>query len=204
MGLRSLLGICGVDNGRIEQFLRTRDESFVSKDRDHNLETKAVLNKSLPQERDSLEYSARADRRTPPAPETNLCMKGTQDVAKTPQDFISVYSNTTPSVHTVSNDGIPSELVTIDHIEGHAQPTTNEAASSTAPDILVSKANFPSLNDQAQLSGARDEISCLAAAEIIAGMRGHDNPEEVWPELGCSSSRRCMVKNMAIFQMMDR
>ena len=48
-----------------------------------------------------------------------------------------------------------------------------------------------------------DETSCEDAARIIARMRGHEDPEEVWPELGCSFSRKCMVKNMAIFQMVD-
>jgi hypothetical protein len=48
-----------------------------------------------------------------------------------------------------------------------------------------------------------DETSCEDAARIIASMRGHEDPEGVWPELGCSSVRKCMVKNMTIFQMVD-
>jgi hypothetical protein len=48
-----------------------------------------------------------------------------------------------------------------------------------------------------------DETSCEDAARIIASMRGQDDPERVWPELGCSVTRGCMVKNITIFQMVD-
>jgi hypothetical protein len=48
-----------------------------------------------------------------------------------------------------------------------------------------------------------DETSCEDAARIIASMRGHEDPEGVWPELGCSATRSCMVKNITIFQMVD-
>ena len=50
----------------------------------------------------------------------------------------------------------------------------------------------------------RDETSCEDAARIIAGMRGSDDPEGVWPELGCSNTQKCMVKNIALFQIMDQ
>ena len=48
-----------------------------------------------------------------------------------------------------------------------------------------------------------DETSCEDAARIIASMRGHRDPEGVWPELGCSARESCMVKNITIFQMID-
>ncbi len=50
----------------------------------------------------------------------------------------------------------------------------------------------------------RDETSCEIAARIIAGMRGSDDAEGVWPELGCSNKQKCMVKNIALFQIMDK
>lgn len=57
--------------------------------------------------------------------------------------------------------------------------------------------------DQEAPSTGADETSCEDAARIIASMRGQDDPERVWPELGCSTTRSCMVKNMTIFQMAD-
>jgi hypothetical protein len=55
----------------------------------------------------------------------------------------------------------------------------------------------------AAIKGA-DETSCEDAARIIASMRGHEDPEGVWPELGCSATRSCMVKNITIFSMVDQ
>lgn len=55
---------------------------------------------------------------------------------------------------------------------------------------------------EAAVKGA-DETSCEDAARIIASMRGHEDPEGVWPELGCSSTRNCTVRNMTIFQIVD-
>jgi hypothetical protein len=57
--------------------------------------------------------------------------------------------------------------------------------------------------EQEAPSKGADETSCEDAARIIASMRGQDNPERVWPELGCSATRSCMVKNITIFQMVD-
>jgi hypothetical protein len=57
--------------------------------------------------------------------------------------------------------------------------------------------------EQEAPSKGADETSCEDAARIIASMRGQDDPERVWPELGCSTTRSCMVKNMTIFQMVD-
>jgi hypothetical protein len=48
------------------------------------------------------------------------------------------------------------------------------------------------------------ETSCEAAANIIAGMRGHGNIEQARAELGCGEDRECSVKNIVLFQVMDR
>ena len=60
----------------------------------------------------------------------------------------------------------------------------------------------PAYEQKTAVKGA-DETSCEDATRIIASMRGNEDPEGVWPELGCSSTRKRMVKNMAIFQMVD-
>ena len=57
--------------------------------------------------------------------------------------------------------------------------------------------------EQAPPSNSIDETSCEDAARIIAGMRGHEDPQRVWPELGCSTTKKTMVKNITIFQMAD-
>ncbi|KIW34054.1 uncharacterized protein PV07_00856 [Cladophialophora immunda] len=49
-----------------------------------------------------------------------------------------------------------------------------------------------------------EETSCEEAARIIAGLRGRNNPDDVWNELGCGTSQSCRVKNLAVFELMDR
>lgn len=46
-----------------------------------------------------------------------------------------------------------------------------------------------------------DETDCEHAARIIASMRGHGDHESLWPELGCSLEKKCMIKNIRLFQM---
>lgn len=49
-----------------------------------------------------------------------------------------------------------------------------------------------------------DESTCEAAANIIASMRGHGDTEKVLAELGCTSNQSCAVKNITIFELIDR
>jgi len=47
-----------------------------------------------------------------------------------------------------------------------------------------------------------DEMDCVAAAQIITSIRGGLDPEEVWPELGCSRTVRTSVKNNDLISLM--
>ncbi|EEP79776.1 predicted protein [Uncinocarpus reesii 1704] len=46
--------------------------------------------------------------------------------------------------------------------------------------------------------------SCETAARIITTMRGDSDMKDARAELGCASESNCMVKNMAIFDLLDR
>lgn len=46
-----------------------------------------------------------------------------------------------------------------------------------------------------------DAMDCEKAAHIITSLRGGGNPEDVWPELGCSGAHRTSVKNMHIMSL---
>jgi hypothetical protein len=179
IGLRSLLGIYGVDNGRIEEFLRTGDASLARREYQQDV--------ALPKRAyGSIENCGSA------------CVKPPPCTAAPHQQVMQVSSITLP--HDITP---PETVVGTDHTEFLGKD--NAAARSQILPVLRNPiSTIPNGGDDLQSSSARDEISCLAAAEIIAGMRGHDNPEEIWPELGCSSSKKCMVKNMAIFQIMDQ
>lgn len=192
-GLRSLLGICGVDAGRIEEFLRTGDAS--STDTSHGVKTKVA---SPPRERASRQTCAATHMRTPPALETDVCTKDMQRMARTPE---VVQADPNP-ISCASENHIISQMTADRHCT--EAPILHIAELSMPPATSSANVEHPTSSNRGRGPGAHDEISCVAAAEIIAGMRGYDNPEEVWPELGCSSSKKCMVKNMAIFQIMDQ
>lgn len=46
--------------------------------------------------------------------------------------------------------------------------------------------------------------SCVTAAKIIENMQNHSDFRDVQSELGCGSKSTCMVKNMSIFDIVDR
>ena len=88
-----------------------------------------------------------------------------------------------------AEDGLPSD-------QGYSKESqassTLRSTSGTSSDLIVSGSRFS------------DSTSCEEAARIIAGMRGHDDADAIWPELGCNSSKDCVVRNMTIFQIVDR
>jgi hypothetical protein len=53
-------------------------------------------------------------------------------------------------------------------------------------------------------TGIGQSASCENAAEIIASLRDHPDILDVRSELGCDSDSRCMVKNMSIFEILDK
>nr|OQO26832.1 hypothetical protein B0A51_06493 [Rachicladosporium sp. CCFEE 5018] len=46
-----------------------------------------------------------------------------------------------------------------------------------------------------------DEMDCEEAARIITTLRGEEDPESVWPSLGCSSAKRTTVKNSVLMSL---
>ncbi|KAF2757898.1 hypothetical protein EJ05DRAFT_371038 [Pseudovirgaria hyperparasitica] len=50
---------------------------------------------------------------------------------------------------------------------------------------------------------SKDTMDCEEAARLIASFRGHHSTDQIWPELGCSSAKRCAVKNSIIMSLAD-
>lgn len=46
--------------------------------------------------------------------------------------------------------------------------------------------------------------SCETAARIITGLREYSDVREIRSELGCTSEQNCMIKDMSIFEQLDR
>lgn len=151
-------------------------------------------------------------------PQNHINCRGPQHPSQVENSFSSPPASTT--VHRGGDVGLMSPtsiLGSPDHKNSlHSMDKTlqeDEAEpSNMAPEIrdnqsLSEKSSAPCLpcrayEQEGNVRGA-DETSCEDAARIIASMRGQEDPEGVWPELGCSATRSCMVKNITIFQMVD-
>jgi hypothetical protein len=48
------------------------------------------------------------------------------------------------------------------------------------------------------------EMSCKAAARIIADMQGLNDTEEIKNTLGCKGRKECVVKNTALFHVLEK
>jgi hypothetical protein len=207
--LRSLLSMCGVDDRRTEEFLRTGNASFVvTENAGCDLKTTFGKEASLTEKANvAMQDCAAAYLRPPSATGTAIRKTVAQySIAEAPQIATAVSLNSLPQVPAVSHHYTSFENMDRTPPPNSSDISIHAARSSPtlAPIDLDEPFSDQNGQDRVHSFGARDEISCLDAAEIIAGMRGHDDPEEVWPELGCNSSGTCMVKNIAMFQIMDQ
>lgn len=122
------------------------------------------------------------------------------DTKTSPLD-IKVPTSPTDSLVESSNPPTPAEHA---HVDGpnksapSARPCCGSKTISCTPSSLNSHLTA--------LIRPNDERTCEEAARIIASMRGsHGNPEEVMRELGCAEGdAKCSVKNVKVFQLMDR
>jgi hypothetical protein len=56
----------------------------------------------------------------------------------------------------------------------------------------------------ASIQHTGQSMSCVTAARIIENTQNHSEFRDVRSELGCGSESTCMVKNMSIFDILDR
>ena len=87
----------------------------------------------------------------------------------------------------------------------HESPLNDQAASADQPpdvDPAIPKAS------QAPQSGGKQDAgqatSCETAARIISTLRDHSDMQGLRSELGCHSESKCTVKNMDIFEILDK
>ena len=77
-----------------------------------------------------------------------------------------------------------------------ATPATVDAEASTTPTTAVSEPSHFS-------SASPTQMSCTAAAKIIAEMQGHGDMLRAKAKLGCQADQECLVKNTSLFQALE-
>jgi hypothetical protein len=193
--LRALLELLGVSGEGVEGWLRTGDISYVKAgqsqvgsssreaDNPQNLPTPSSMNGGEV----CLPTASRPD-----------C--GSRNALSAALQMQHAISDTAPVAPSATF--IPSKRIAETDLSEIRTASNNTSSAAQIPLDTPSKTFQPEV--RAPNPAPRDEISCLDAAEIIAGMRGHDRPEDVLPELGCGNRRSCTAKTMAIYQIMDQ
>ena len=82
--------------------------------------------------------------------------------------------------------------------QGSVTEPSRGRPSSPAP-----SPNTPNTTASTPNSTSHLEMSCAAAAQIMANMYRDGNKELAREALGCSGSEECMVKNTLVFQLLD-
>ena len=80
-------------------------------------------------------------------------------------------------------------------------PEVSQAPSPAATVLGSSQPHSTSPGEQNNISPL--EMSCSQAARIIADMQGHGDYNLAKEALGCNSSQECIVKNSAVFQVLE-
>lgn len=81
-----------------------------------------------------------------------------------------------------------------------ASPATIEPSTGA---VTPSSSYAPALSPSVQDMSSPMEMSCNAAAQIIAEMQGHGDRESAKNRLGCHGKNECLVKNAALFHILE-
>ncbi|KAJ5807062.1 hypothetical protein N7474_010654 [Penicillium riverlandense] len=79
-----------------------------------------------------------------------------------------------------------------------------QSSGAERPAVLSSDASGTKVQQFSDDQGIGQFTSCENAARIIASLRNNPDIRDVRSELGCDSESNCMVKNMSIFDALDK
>jgi hypothetical protein len=81
----------------------------------------------------------------------------------------------------------------------------DDRSSRRLPSVLSTGRSVspPSSPDEGRRIMAPMQMSCNAAARIIADMNVHDDADHIRGALGCHGRRECVIKNTTLLQVMD-
>lgn len=80
--------------------------------------------------------------------------------------------------------------------------TTNQPSTTLPTNIPGNPSTLQQLEQDHQDKG--HFTSCESAARIIASLRGYSDTHDLRSELGCGAEAYCMVKNLSLFEMLDK
>lgn len=83
-------------------------------------------------------------------------------------------------------------------VEDDSSGEKADAPNSNTVETVSESQQFRGVQDTGQFT------SCVTAAGIIESVRSHSGFHDVRSELGCDSDSNCMVKNMSIFDILDK
>ncbi|CAP79211.1 Pc06g02180 [Penicillium rubens Wisconsin 54-1255] len=111
-------------------------------------------------------------------------------------------NNSSHPLKTLEIRSSPSRSDAMTSIDAsNIQESSTERAVELVSDIgetVPESEHFGGVQDTGQFT------SCVAAASLIESIRNHSDFRDVRSELGCDSEPNCMVKNMSIFDILDR
>lgn len=85
--------------------------------------------------------------------------------------------------------------------------TLNRQESGAGRAVELSSVTAETVPESQHVGGVQDTgqfTSCVTAASLIESLRNHSDYRDVRSELGCESESNCMVKNMSIFDILDK
>lgn len=179
--LRSLLILHGVTKTQIEEYLELRRGS-----------TSSILSQYPSAVSQTSTTSHLPTITIDPLPDFN------SSPAASPHHDISI---SPPEIKTIGTRCPPKRGV------GMHTNTLNVHEFSAERAAALSSLNTETVSEAQQLGGVQDTgqfTSCVAAARIVASIRNYADSRDVRSELGCDSGSNCMVKNMSIFDILDK
>lgn len=187
--LRSLLRLHGVTDAEVEEYLKSQ--------RDPTSPGPSTVTPLLPTPRPPPASDP------PPTVSSDHLMKHqlSQPIPSHPETS-RVRDNQLQEPDVVGVASSPPKPVAIGHVY-----LPNGPDSCGEWPAAVSSVNLEPSSELQQSRGQLDTgqvTSCETAARIITMMRGYSDTQDARAELGCSSESNCMVKNMAIFEILDR
>ncbi len=121
----------------------------------------------------------------------------------------SVSDHSTVIIKSIEEDDQPEQLIDRTHIpylyrnddlSWHARNQARNIPPAPNHHYPPELSRTSSSQDSVNVSS---QTSCLAAANIIAGLYGDQDAAKALLELGCAGTGDCLVKNDKVFQLMD-